>query len=67
MADETEKIITAGVNASGALKPGMQIAGNIGPSGRLIAPLGDLGFEEACEAYARQIKALAAAGVDYLV
>ena len=68
LADETEKIITAGVNVSrAALKPGMQIAGNIGPSGRLIAPLGDLGFEEACEAYARQIKALAAAGVDYIL
>ncbi|NCD08775.1 MAG: methionine synthase [Negativicutes bacterium] len=65
---ETEKINTAGVKAAiAALQPGMQIAGNIGPSGRLIAPLGDLGFEEACEAYARQIKALAAAGVDYIL
>lgn len=68
LAEETEKIITAGVRASqAALKPGMQIAGNIGPSGRLIAPLGDLGFDEACEAYARQIRALVAAGVDYIL
>ncbi|HIU64468.1 MAG TPA: homocysteine S-methyltransferase family protein [Candidatus Avacidaminococcus intestinavium] len=68
LADETEKIITAGVNAARrALLPGMQLAGNLGPSGRLIAPLGNLGFEEACEAYARQVRALAAAGVDYIL
>ena len=68
LADQTEKIITAGVQASrAALLPGMQIAGNIGPSGRLIAPLGNLDFEESCEAYARQVKALAAAGVDYIL
>ena len=68
LAEETEKINAAGVKAArAAFTPGMQLAGNIGPSGRLIAPLGDLGFEEACEAYARQIKALAAAGVDYIL
>ncbi|MEG0831633.1 MAG: homocysteine S-methyltransferase family protein, partial [Acidaminococcaceae bacterium] len=68
LADETEKINTAGVQAArAALRPGMQLVGNIGPSGRLIAPLGDLDFELACEAYARQVKALAAAGVDYIL
>lgn len=66
--DATEKIVTAGIKAAqAALRPGMLIAGNMGPSGRLIAPLGDLPFDEACEAYARQIRALAAAGVDYLL
>ncbi len=68
LVEETEKINAAGVKAArAALRAGMQLAGNIGPSGRLIAPLGDLGFEEACEAYARQIRALAAAGVDYIL
>ena len=57
LADATEKINIAGVTAARrAAKKGVEIAGNIGPSGRLIAPLGDLNFDEACESYARQIK-----------
>ena len=68
LADDTEKINIAGVTAAlRAAKKGVEIAGNIGPSGRLIAPLGDLNFDEACESYARQIKALASAGVDYIL
>jgi len=68
LADETERINIAGVTAARrAAKKGVEIAGNIGPSGRLIAPLGDLNFDEACESYARQIKALASAGVDYIL
>ena len=68
LADATEKINIAGVTAARrAAKKGVEIAGNIGPSGRLIAPLGDLNFDEACESYARQIKALAGAGVDYIL
>lgn len=68
LADETEKINIAGVKAARrAANKYTEIAGNIGPSGHLIAPLGDLDFEEACESYARQIRALTSAGVDYIL
>ena len=68
LAGETEKINEAGVRAArAAATAGIQIVGNLGPSGRLISPIGDLSFEEACESYARQIRALAAAGVDCLL
>lgn len=40
------------------------IAGDIGPSGRILAPLGELSFDEAVSSFAEQARALAAAGVD---
>ncbi len=42
------------------------VAGNIGPSGRLIAPLGDVSLAELADSFARQAEVLAASGVDYL-
>ena len=44
-----------------------KIAGDMGPTGRFIEPLGDLGFETAYNAYAEQAKALADAGADYII
>ena len=43
------------------------VALDIGPTGRLLAPLGDLGFEEAVAAFAEQVRAGAAAGADLVV
>jgi 5-methyltetrahydrofolate--homocysteine methyltransferase len=40
------------------------VAGSMGPSGELLAPLGTLTFEEAREAFAEQARGLAAGGVD---
>ncbi len=40
------------------------VALDIGPSGKLLAPLGDLPFEEAVTAFARMARAGAAAGAD---
>jgi len=40
------------------------VAGDIGPSGRILAPLGDMEFAEAVEGFAEQAAALAEAGVD---
>lgn len=40
------------------------VAGDIGPTGELLIPLGTLSFEEAVELYRRQATALAQAGVD---
>lgn len=44
-----------------------KVAGSLGPTGRFIAPLGDLDFEDAYQCFAEQAKALAAAGADYLI
>ena len=44
-----------------------KVAGDLGPTGRFIEPLGDLGFETAYDAYAEQAKALADAGADYII
>lgn len=42
------------------------VAGSMGPSGEIIAPLGDLKFEDARDAFAEQAEALLAGGVDVL-
>lgn len=43
------------------------IAGDIAPTGRLLAPMGDTSFEELVEIYTEQAAALEAAGVDLYV
>jgi 5-methyltetrahydrofolate--homocysteine methyltransferase len=43
------------------------VAGSIGPTGQFLAPLGDLSFEEAREAFGDQAAALAAGGADFLL
>jgi 5-methyltetrahydrofolate--homocysteine methyltransferase len=40
------------------------VAGDIGPSGRILAPLGDMEFDEAVDGFAEQAAALAGEGVD---
>ena len=44
-----------------------KIAGDIGPTGHFIAPLGDLDFEDAYKVFYNQAKALAEAGADYII
>ncbi|MDR2006217.1 MAG: homocysteine S-methyltransferase family protein, partial [Acidaminococcales bacterium] len=62
------KIVTAAVRAArGACGRDTLVAGSAGPTGRLIAPLGDCSFDEAAAAYEEQIKALAGAGADYIL
>ncbi|MCR5814134.1 MAG: homocysteine S-methyltransferase family protein [Desulfovibrio sp.] len=43
------------------------VAGNLGPSGHFVRPLGDLAPEALIEAYARQTQALVDAGCDLLL
>ncbi|MFN0205420.1 MAG: homocysteine S-methyltransferase family protein [Planctomycetota bacterium] len=50
-----------------ATKGNALVAGNIGPSGKLISPLGDLTFDEAIKNYVAQVKPLVEAGVDLIV
>lgn len=44
-----------------------KIAGDIGPTGRFIEPLGDLDFEVAYQNFYEQAKALSEAGADYII
>jgi 5-methyltetrahydrofolate--homocysteine methyltransferase len=60
-------ICRAAVDASRAAAPaGVVVAGDIGPTGALLAPYGDLEPAAARDAFAAQAAALAAAGVDCL-
>lgn len=43
------------------------VAGDLGPTGRLVEPLGDLTFWDAYEAYRAQAALLAECGVDFLL
>lgn len=43
------------------------VAGSVGPSGELLAPLGKLGFAELVDAFARQITGLAQGGADLIL
>lgn len=42
------------------------VAGDIGPAGQLLAPYGELAFEQAVEAFAEQAAALVSAGIDLI-
>jgi len=42
------------------------VAGNIGPSGQVLLPYGEMSFDEAREAFAEQAAALIGAGVDLI-
>jgi methionine synthase I (cobalamin-dependent) len=52
--------------ARDAAGPERLVAGNLGPSGMLLAPLGDAEPAELEEGFGRQAAALAEAGVDYI-
>ena len=54
-------LVRAEVEASGA---DALVAGDIGPSGAIMAPIGTLGHEEGVSVFAEQARALVAGGVD---
>ncbi|MBN2509506.1 MAG: homocysteine S-methyltransferase family protein [Spirochaetales bacterium] len=45
-------------------RPGVFILGNLGPSGQMLEPYGDITTQESKDAYIQQAKALAEGGVD---
>lgn len=45
----------------------VKVAGSIGPTGKFIAPLGDLDFDDAYKIFFEQSQALAEAGADFLI
>ena len=71
--DELSAIITAAVsNAKRAREESSSpapkfIALDIGPSGKLLAPLGDLDFEDAVSVFAKTVRIGVAAGVDLII
>ena len=63
-----EEINVAAVkNAREAVGDGVFIAGDIGPSGRFIEPVGDMDFDEAVEIFTEQAKALKKGGADLFI
>ncbi len=63
-----EELITAGVTlAKEAAGDNALAALDLGPLGQLLEPTGTLAFEEAYEAFARAVRAGAAAGADLIV
>lgn len=68
LSDSVEAICFQAVRAARkACNQNTMIAGSVGPTGKLIEPLGDLGFEDAYQAFKEQITALDKAGVDYIL
>lgn len=51
-------------NAKNAAKDRAFVAGNIGPTGKFLKPVGDLDFDEAVEIFKEQAEALLNGGVD---
>jgi 5-methyltetrahydrofolate--homocysteine methyltransferase len=56
-------LLRAEVNAAGGTA---LVAGDIGPSGEIVAPLGTLDYEEAVDVFAEQAASLVAGGVDLI-
>jgi 5-methyltetrahydrofolate--homocysteine methyltransferase len=68
LADRTEEVNRLAVELARAAVGGRAfVAGSVGPCGHLLAPLGDVEPEEVEAGYERQIRALAAAGVDLVL
>lgn len=66
--DKVQLLNMAAVKAArAAAGRATKIAGSVGPTGKFIAPLGELSFEEAYEAYKEQIAALCESGVDIIL
>lgn len=53
--------------ARAACRSATKIAGSVGPTGKFIAPLGNLTFDEAYDVFYEQIVALDSAGIDYIL
>ncbi len=52
--------------ARDAVAPGKLVAGDIGPSGRMLPPMGDATIDELRDVFAEQAEALVAGGVDLI-
>jgi 5-methyltetrahydrofolate--homocysteine methyltransferase len=67
MSERAGEFNRAGANLARAAAAGRAfVAGDIGPSGEMMEPMGSLSFAAAVEAFAEQARALAESGVDLL-
>ncbi|WP_408956385.1 homocysteine S-methyltransferase family protein [Natroniella sp. ANB-PHB2] len=67
LSEEIEKINTTAVKlAQEAANQNTLISASIGPTGKLLEPMGILSFQEAYEVFAQQAEILAAAGADLI-
>ena len=70
--ENVEEVVTAGIALAkkAVQETGRQdayVALDIGPTGKLLAPMGDLDFEEAVSTFAEMVKAGAKAGADLVL
>jgi 5-methyltetrahydrofolate--homocysteine methyltransferase len=66
--DKTREInYSAAKLAKKAAGRGVWVAGVVGPTGKLVKPLGDVDFDEMLETFKEQIQALVEGGVDLLL
>ena len=68
--DNYEELIIAAINCAKKAAEGREevfVAFDIGPTGRLLEPLGDLAFEDAVELYSANIRVAARCGVDLII
>ena len=67
LGDQVKEINTQAVKlAQGAAKEDTLVAASMGPTGKLIEPMGDFPFQAAYTAFAEQAQILEAAGVDLI-
>ena len=66
LADRLDELNRAAASVARAAAPGALVAGDIGPSGLMLAPLGPLSVAAAREGFAAQARALVAGGVDLI-
>ena len=65
-----EELIRAGISCARAAADGREeayVAFDMGPTGRLLEPLGDLGFEEAVSIFADNVRVAAKCGADLIL
>ncbi len=65
-----EEVVSAGVRcakAAAAGREGVSVALDIGPLGKIIGTLGDMGFDEAVSIFSETVKAGASAGADFIL
>ncbi|HAM16398.1 MAG TPA: hypothetical protein DCP91_11220 [Eggerthellaceae bacterium] len=65
-AASVEEVFAAAVQCARDAR-GRYVAADIGPTGQLMSPLGDLGFSEAYELFSEQVRAAERAGADLLI
>jgi 5-methyltetrahydrofolate--homocysteine methyltransferase len=67
LAEKAEELNQGMIRILKGVQPeGKYVAGSMGPTGRMLKPLGDVDPQEAFEAYAEQARALAESGVEII-